>query len=121
MAISRKKKAAIRKNRVRHKIRQIRGDRYRLSIHRTARHTHAQVIDDAEGRTLCSASTQEKEVREQLKSGSNREAAALIGKRIAEKAAKADVRSVVFDRGGHIYHGRVKALAEAARESGLEF
>lgn len=121
MAISRKKKTAIRKNRVRHKIRQVRGERYRLSIHRTDRHTHAQVIDDTEGRTLVAASTQEKEVREQITNGGNKKAAAMIGKRIAEKALQADIRSVVFDRGGHIYHGRIKALAEAARESGLEF
>ncbi len=107
--------------RVRHRIRQVRGDRLRLSIYRSTSHIYAQIIDDAQGRTVVSASTVEKAVRESLKSGSNKEAAAKVGSLLAEKALKADVRQVVFDRGGYLYHGRVKVLAEAAREGGLDF
>jgi len=93
--------------------------RPRLSVHRSGKHIYAQVIDDAEGKTLASASTLEKDVRGT--SGANVEAAAEVGKRVAEAAKKAGVTKVVFDRGGFLFHGRVKALAEAAREGGLEF
>jgi large subunit ribosomal protein L18 len=93
--------------------------RPRLSVHRSGKHIYAQVIDDAEGKTLASASTLEKDVRG--KSGANAEAAAEVGKRLAVAAKKAGVTQVVFDRGGFLFHGRVKALAEAAREGGLEF
>jgi len=93
--------------------------RPRLSVHRSGKHIYAQVIDDAEGKTLASASTLEKDAR--AKSGANAAAAAEVGKRLAAAAKKAGVTQVVFDRGGFLFHGRVKALAEAAREGGLEF
>lgn len=95
------------------------GGRPRLSVHRSGKHIYAQVIDDAEGKTLASASTLEKDVRG--KTGATISAAQEVGKRVAEAAKKAGVTQVVFDRGGFLFHGRVKALAEAARESGLEF
>jgi len=93
--------------------------RPRLSVHRSGKHIYAQVIDDAQGRTVAAASTLDKDVRG--KAGSNSAAAADVGKRIAAAATKAGVTSVVFDRGGFLFHGRVKALADAAREGGLEF
>jgi large subunit ribosomal protein L18 len=93
----------------------------RLSVHRSNTHIYAQVIDDAAGRVLASASTLEKEMRDQVKNGSNVAAAQLIGRRIAEKAKQAGVEKVAFDRSGFAFHGRVKALAEAAREAGLQF
>ena len=93
--------------------------RPRLSVHRSGKHIYAQVIDDAEGKTLASASTLEKDVRGST--GSTVSAAQDVGKRLAEAAKAAGVTQVVFDRGGFLYHGRVKALADAARESGLEF
>ena len=94
----------------------------RLTVFRTNLHIYASVISDCGTKVLASASTSEKEVREQLKaSGGNSAAAALIGKRIAEKAKAAGVEKVAFDRAGYQYHGRVKALAEAAREAGLQF
>lgn len=93
--------------------------RPRLSIHRSGKHIYAQVIDDAAGKTVASASTLDKDVKG--KTGATIEAAQEVGKRVAEAARKAGVTQVVFDRGGFLYHGRVKALADAARESGLEF
>ncbi|HEX4694908.1 50S ribosomal protein L18 [Sphingomonas sp.] len=93
--------------------------RPRLSVHRSGKHIYAQVIDDANGTTVASASTLEKDVRGT--SGANIDAATSVGKRVAEAAVKAGVKQVVFDRGGFLYHGRVKALADAAREAGLEF
>ncbi|MFV0622755.1 50S ribosomal protein L18 [Sphingomonas sp. ac-8] len=95
------------------------GSRPRLSVHRSGKHIYAQVIDDAEGRTVASASTLEKDVRGQT--GATVDAAKAVGQRVAEAAKAAGVTQVVFDRGGFLFHGRVKALAEAARESGLEF
>ena len=95
------------------------GSRPRLSVHRSGKHIYAQVIDDAEGKTLASASTLEKDARGV--SGANIDAATGVGKRVAEAAKTAGVTQVVFDRGGFLYHGRVKALADAAREAGLEF
>ncbi|MEH3039863.1 50S ribosomal protein L18 [Sphingomonas sp. VNH70] len=95
------------------------GGRARLSIHRSGKHIYAQVIDDAAGRTVASASTLEKDVRGT--SGANIDAAKGVGTRVAEAAKAAGVTQVVFDRGGFLFHGRVKALAEAAREAGLEF
>jgi len=108
-----------RRQRVRTSLRARGALRPRLSVHRSGKHIYAQVIDDAEGKTLASASTLEKDVRG--KAGATREAAALVGKRVAEAAKKAGVTKVVFDRGGFLFHGRVKALADAAREGGLEF
>ncbi|MDF7774590.1 MULTISPECIES: 50S ribosomal protein L18 [unclassified Sphingomonas] len=96
------------------------GGRARLSVHRSGKHIYAQVIDDAEGKTLASASTIDKDVKGKA-TGATIAAAQEVGKRVAEAAKKAGVTQVVFDRGGFLYHGRVKALADAARESGLEF
>jgi large subunit ribosomal protein L18 len=108
-----------RRQRVRTSIRRVGGDRPRLSVHRSGRHIYAQVISDAEGRTLAAASTLEKEGR--AKAGATVASAQEVGKRIAERAKAAGVTRVVFDRGGFLFHGRVKALADAAREGGLEF
>lgn len=93
--------------------------RPRLSVHRSGRHIYAQIIDDAKGVTIAAASTLEKDVRGT--SGANVDAATAVGQRIAEASKAAGVTQVVFDRGGFLYHGRVKALATAAREAGLEF
>ena len=108
-----------RRQRVRTSLRQRAGDRLRLSVHRSGRHIYAQVINDAEGRTVAAASTLEKEGR--AKTGATIASAQQVGKRIAERAKAAGVTRVVFDRGGFLFHGRVKALADAARESGWEF
>ena len=110
-----------RKARVRRAIFAKAGDRPRLSVFRSSKQIYAQIIDDEKGHTLAAASTIEKTLREQLKTGANVEAARLVGKEIAERAKKAGVAKVVFDRGGYLYHGRVKALAEGAREGGLDF
>jgi large subunit ribosomal protein L18 len=93
----------------------------RLAVHRTNSHIYAQVIAPSGDKVLVSASTIEPEVRNSVKNGGNVEAAAQVGKRIAEKAKKLGIETVAFDRGGYRYHGRVKALAEAARENGLKF
>lgn len=93
--------------------------RPRLAVFRSAKHIYAQVIDDMSGRTLASASTRDKDVS--VSQSGNAEAAATVGKALAEKAAKAGISEVAFDRGGYKYHGRVKALADAAREAGLKF
>lgn len=93
----------------------------RLSVFRSGKHIYAQIIDDAKGATVVSASTLDKEIRDSIKKSSTVEAASFIGKVVAERAAKSGVSEVVFDRGGYIYHGRVKALADAAREAGLKF
>lgn len=105
-----------RRRRVRTAIKSRSGDRPRLSVHRTGQHIYAQIIDDAQGRTLASATSLGGKV-----SGANVDAAVKVGKDIAEAARKAGVTAVVFDRGGFLFHGRVKALADAAREGGLEF
>ena len=107
--------------RVRQAVRKAGGGRARLSVFRSSKHIYAQVIDDTAGRTLAAASSMEKELREKLKTGADTAAAAEIGKLIAERAIKAGVKEVVFDRGGYLYHGRVKALADGAREGGLNF
>jgi large subunit ribosomal protein L18 len=112
---------ARRKQRVRTQIRKKAGGRVRLSVFRSSKHIYVQVIDDSEGRTLAAASTIDKDLREQLKTGADIEAAKLVGKLIAERANAAGVTQVVFDRGGYLFHGRVKALADAAREAGLSF
>lgn len=112
---------ARRKARVRRAIKAVANGRARLSVHRTGKQIYAQVIDDAKGLTLASASSMDKDIRADIKSGANVEAAAQIGKILAERAIKAGVKEVVFDRGAYMYHGRVKALAEAAREGGLSF
>ncbi len=112
---------ARRQIRVRHQIRKNAGGRPRLSVFRSGRHIYAQVIDDSQGRTLAAASSLDKDVKGKLKSGSDKAAAAEVGKLVAERAAAAGVKAVVFDRGGYLFHGRVKALADAAREAGLQF
>ncbi|QIG81252.1 50S ribosomal protein L18 [Stakelama tenebrarum] len=108
-----------RRRRNRSALRARAGSRPRLSVHRSGKHIYAQVIDDAAGKTVAAASTLDKDVRG--KTGANIEAAAEVGKRVAEAAKAAGITTVVFDRGGFLYHGRVKALADAAREGGLEF
>lgn len=110
-----------RAQRVRRQLRKVAGERPRLSVHRSSKNIYAQVIDDANGHTLASASTLDKELREDLKTGADIEAAAKVGKLVAERAKQAGVSQVVFDRGPYIFHGRVKALADAAREGGLDF
>ncbi len=110
---------AKRRQRVRSKLRAQVAGRPRLSVHRTGRHIYAQVIDDSRGVTVVSASTNDKAVKDGK--GATAKAAAEVGKRVAEAAKKAGVTNVVFDRGGFLFHGRVKALADAAREGGLEF
>jgi large subunit ribosomal protein L18 len=106
---------------VRRNIRRAGGHRARLSVFRSSKHIYAQLIDDANGRTLASASSIEKDMRGSLKTGANVEAAKEVGKRLAERASAQGIKQVVFDRGGYLYHGRVKALADAAREGGLDF
>jgi large subunit ribosomal protein L18 len=110
-----------RKARIRRSIRERAYGKPRLSVHRTSKQIYAQIIDDEKGATIVAASSLEKDQRTSLKTGANVEAAKLIGKLIAERAVKAGVKDVVFDRGGYMYHGRVKALAEGAREGGLSF
>ena len=110
-----------RAKRVRRQIKAVANGRLRLTVHRSSKNIHAQIIDDARGHTVASASTLEKDVRKDLKTGADAAAAAAIGKLVGERAVKAGVKEVVFDRGPYIYHGRVKALAEAAREAGLTF
>lgn len=95
--------------------------RPRLSVHRTNAHIYAQVIDDVDGKTICSASTLDPEFRATGKLGSNKEAAAFVGELIGKRAVEKGVSEVMFDRGGRIYHGRVKALADGARNAGLKF
>ncbi|GBD56993.1 50S ribosomal protein L18 [Gluconobacter wancherniae] len=110
-----------RRQRLRFQLRRKSGGRPRLSVFRSSKHIHAQIIDDAQGITLASASSLEKSIREAGKTGANVDAATAIGKLVAERAVAAGVTTVVFDRGSYLYHGRVKALAEAAREGGLSF
>lgn len=110
-----------RRARVRRSLKARAAGRPRLSVHRSSKHIYAQVIDDADGRTLASASSLEKDLKGSLKTGADKAAAAAIGKLVAERAVKAGITDVVFDRGGYLFHGRVKALADAAREGGLSF
>src|SRR3984893_5120210 len=107
--------------RVRRAVKAAAGNRVRLSVHRTSKQIYAQLIDDRKGETLAAASSLEKPMRESLKTGSNVDAAKAVGKLLAERALQKGVKDVVFDRGAYLYHGRVKALAEAAREGGLNF
>jgi large subunit ribosomal protein L18 len=110
-----------RKGRVRGALRRAAGERKRLSVFRSSKHIYAQVIDDDAGVTVAAASSIEKTAREGHKTGASVAAAKTVGKLIAERAQEKGVKDVVFDRGGYLYHGRVKALAEAAREGGLKF
>lgn len=110
-----------RKLRTRKNLRKSEHGHARLSIFRSVQHIYAQVIDDKEGKTVAAASSLDKELKGKLKSGGNIEAAKAVGSLVASRAKKAGVEQVVFDRGAYMYHGRVKALADAARESGLKF
>ena len=110
-----------RKQRVRKALLKAANGRPRLSVFRSSQHIYAQVIDDARGHTVAAASTLDKDLRERLKTGADSAAATEVGRLVAERAKAAGVEAVVFDRGGYIYHGRVKALADAAREGGLQF
>ena len=110
-----------RRERLRYQLRQKSGGRPRLSVFRSGKNIYAQVIDDAQGRTLAAASSLDKDLRTALKTGADKDAAAAVGKLVAQRATAAGVTQVVFDRGAYMYHGRVKALAEAAREGGLSF
>ena len=119
MKLDKKENRLRRARRGRSKIREL--EATRLSVHRTPRHIYAQVIGGAENQVLAAASTLEAEVRKGIKNGGNVEAAAIVGARIAEKAKAVNVETVVFDRNGYLYHGRVKSIADAAREGGLKF
>ena len=119
--VASKSKFDKRKFRVRKALRRSNNGRPRLSVYRSEQHIYAQIIDDEKGCTLASASSIEKDMRKSLKTGGNVEAAQQVGKLVAERASAAGITEVVFDRGAYIYHGRVKALAEAAREGGLKF
>lgn len=111
-----------RKNRVRSKISSVTlSGKPRLSVFRSDKHIYAQIIDDVAGKTLASASTIDVELRPSLSQGGNKEAAEHVGKLIAVRALKKGIAQVVFDRGGYLYHGRVRSLADAARDNGLEF
>ena len=110
-----------RRQRVRTSLRKRAGDRPRLSVHRSGRHIYAQVIDDTQGHTLAAASSLDPGLKSELKYGGNVEAAKAVGRLVAERAKEKGIESVVFDRGGFAYHGRVAGLAEGAREGGLQF
>src|ERR1700719_39247 len=110
-----------RKARIRRTIRAAAGARPRLSVFRSSKHIYAQVIDDRKGATMAAASSLEKEMRTSLKTGADIGAAKVVGKLVAERATAAGVKDGVFDRGNYLYHGRVRALADAAREAGLNF
>jgi large subunit ribosomal protein L18 len=110
-----------RRERLRYQLKQKSVGRPRLSVFRSGKHIYAQIIDDSAGKTLAAASTLDKDLRAALKTGADKDAASAVGKLIAERSKAAGVLAVVFDRGSYLYHGRVKALAEAAREGGLDF
>lgn len=120
MKLSRKESVRRRHKRIRRRVFGT-SERPRLSVFRSNQHIYVQLIDDTQHRTLVSASTLEPEVREKLSTGSNCEASTEVGKLIAQRSIAAGIQQVVFDRGGNLYHGRVQALADAAREAGLEF
>ena len=112
-------RTARRTAKVRRNVRAAAGNRARLSVFRSSKHIYAQVIDDLKGSTVAAASSLEKDMRS--KTGANVDAAKAVGKLVAQRAIEKGVKSVVFDRGGYLYHGRIKALADAAREGGLQF
>jgi large subunit ribosomal protein L18 len=113
--------AVRRKSRLRYQIKQKSHGRPRLSVFRSGQHMYAQIIDDAQGRTVAAASTLDAALKAELKTGADKAAAAAVGKLVAERALAAGIKQVVFDRGSYLYHGRVKTLADAAREGGLDF
>jgi large subunit ribosomal protein L18 len=110
-----------RKDRVRYKLKKLNKDKPRLSIFISNLHIYAQVIDDVKSITVASASTIDKELKKSLKKTSNKEAAEVVGKAVAERLLSKGISEVVFDRGSHIFHGRIKSLADKARETGLKF
>ena len=110
-----------RKARVRRAIKKAANGRPRLSVFRSSKQIYAQIIDDVRGHTVAAASTLETDLKGKLKTGSTVDAAKEVGKLVAERAVAAGVKQVIFDRSGYLYHGRVKALADAAREGGLDF
>ena len=118
---SRKQVLAKRASRVRRQLKAVANGRPRLSVHRSSKNIYVQVIDDVAGRTLAAASTLDTDLRKSLNTGADVEASAAVGKLVAERETKAGVKEVVCVRGSFIYHGRIKALAEAAREGGLSF
>jgi large subunit ribosomal protein L18 len=113
--------AVRRKSRLRYQIKQKSHGRPRLSVFRSGKNMYAQVIDDAQGKTVAAASTLDADLKAALKTGADKAAAAAVGKLVAERALAAGIKQVVFDRGSYLYHGRVKTLADAARETGLDF
>ena len=119
--LSHREKVQRRAARVRSNIRRNANGRPRLSVFRSSKHIYAQIIDDANGVTLAAASSVDKDLRGKLKTGADKDAAAEVGKLVAQRAQQAGVSQVVFDRGSYLYHGRVKALADAVREAGLAF
>ena len=123
MALSRQDLFERRKRRTRFKLRTVSGQRPRLSVFRSSKHIYAQIIDDTKGVTVACASTLDEEAKKALTNGKGTDAAAaaVVGKLVAARAKKVGIKDVVFDRGGYIYHGRVKALGDAAREGGLNF
>ena len=110
-----------RQRRVRRVLRKAANGRPRLSVFRSSKHIYAQIIDDTASRTLVAASSMEKDLKSSLKTGANKAAAAAVGKLVAERALQAGLKDIMFDRGGYKFHGRIKALADAAREGGLNF
>lgn len=120
MALTRKRKTAIRHQRIRRRVSGT-PERPRLAVHFSGRHIYAQVIDDSGGRTLAAASTVEGPVKEEAKLRANKAAAERVGKLVAERSLGQNITRVVFDRGGFLFHGKVKALADAARAAGLNF
>ncbi|MDZ7627616.1 MAG: 50S ribosomal protein L18 [Parvularculaceae bacterium] len=112
---------AKRSKRTRSKLRTVANGRPRLSVFRSSKNISAQIIDDAAGTTIASASSLDKTLKGDIAKGADKDAAAKVGKALAERAIKAGVKDVIFDRGGYIFHGRIKALADAAREGGLNF
>lgn len=115
------KQSTNRRARVRRALKKVASDRPRLSVYRSSKHIYVQLIDDTAGRTLAAASSVDRDLKGSLAKGTDKAAATVVGKLIAERALKAGVKDVVFDRGAYKYHGRVKALADAAREGGLNF
>ena len=116
-----KNKNLIRQTRIREKIKKSANGRFRLSIFRSSKNIHAQIIDDNKGKTLIASSTLDKSIKSKFKNTGNKEAASEIGKILAEKAKEKGIKKVIFDRGKYLFHGRIKALADSARKSGLEF
>lgn len=121
MAISRNALQERRKRRTRYAVRKQARGKLRLSVFRSSKHIYAQVIDDVAGKTVAAASSLDKDLKGALKTGADSDAAKAVGKLVAERAKKVGIETVVFDRGSYLYHGRVRALADGAREAGLAF